>query len=402
MLGRAALTTLITVTTLAPALPAQSDGLEELAKLTDVDSPALDSQAAGETSGFAVEAGEEKQVARLRLVRKLGDNPLALTVSSPIAKTETRADFLDLDGLSDSLTAELAYTAVFWPNEWNERTPASVKGTRSKRPSSRTLYREAMLECHKITTSQDGAADLPSREQFAAYLETPLPNHSNEFLAANRAALQLEKRCADGLEGILQGNPPSIYSWRRRVIPRGAVPMLGLAAKVGNKSFEYVLTEDLAPAKEKKNGYSAGLAFGFLFPRTTNRDSVLWFNVKSERTYAAAKAQVRICQPLAVTGSESCQPAKAFGPPTSMASELYSLEYRHFIGATAGGPRFAVSPIAFYRDLNIGSQWGLDIPFYFLTDNEGGLTAGLRASYRQNTNDVTVSFFVGKALRILN
>ena len=388
---RAALMPLITVASLVSPLSAQSDSLEELAKLTGVDSPALDSQPAGETSGVAIEAGEEKQLARLRLTWKLGDNPLALTVSSPIAKTETKADLVDLDGLSDSLSAELAYTIVFWPDEWH-----------AENGNSGLLHREAMLECLGILASRESPASLPTTDDFTAYLKTPLTEWTSDFKAANRASIQLETRCVDDLEDIFESNPRSLYSWRRRVIPRRAVPMLGIVAKAGNESFEYALEDDLSLAKERKIGHSAGLAFGLLFPRTTNRDSVLWINVKSERAFRAAQAQVRICEPLTAAGAESCQPPKVLGTPTSAASEVYSLEYRHFLGSTANGPRFAVSPIVFYRDVDRASYWGLDVPFYFLTDDEGGLTAGLRASYRRSTNDVAVSFFVGKSLKILN
>jgi hypothetical protein len=45
---------------------------------------------------------------------------------------------------------------------------------------------------------------------------------------------------------------------------------------------------------------------------------------------------------------------------------------------------------------------GIELPIYFVANDKGALAGGIRFGWRDDTDDVTVGLFVGKAFSVLN
>lgn len=348
---------------------------------------ALDSQALGEESEVVIEAGEEKQVAKLKLTWTPRDTRLGFTLSSPIGDNENRVDFATFDGLADTLNAELAFTWINWPSDWQRQL------------SVRDLHEAKLRLCRELFSLDTiRTARTPDFEDLEAYLKAGREAKNPDELKKNHNdSAQLEADCSE--ETLVQawssGNTGPLLAWKKLTQMKKPVLMLGLRAKAGRKQFEFADSADQEARKKNRNASSGTGAIGLLIPRLQNRHSVLWLSASFEQAHKAQDART-LCSPTSGTaGLLDCE-SKVIGEPNEVDSEVYQLEYRQFFR------RVAVSPRIFYRTDE--SVTGIDVPLYFLRGEkkERNFTGGVRVSWRDDTEDVSAAIFIGSALPALD
>lgn len=170
-------------------------------------------------------------------------------------------------------------------------------------------------------------------------------------------------------------NPGNAYFFTARV-------------KGAREDFEFLDSVTLTPTDpQTRTSSSFTVGVGWL----SRANWVLGANYRHEKAYAAASAPTQVCRPASGEAMR-CDEA-IIGAPSEKVSEIYQVEVRRFLSsALALNPRFtrnATQKISAF-----------EIPLYFLTGADGGLTGGVNIGWRSDQPGSAVTVFIGQALRL--
>jgi len=277
----------------------------------------------------------------------------ALKLSGPIGKNDSEADLATLEGLQDNV--KLAYSASIRQHD------ADVVF----RNTTKEEYNAALCRAHQLETLPGKSAPLIAPAFDCTKGELP-----------DDAELYLDDLRAEGLRSLLDaldlGHGSFIYGVE--------------ATYAAEKKYDFITTESLTKQSEKHDGISLGAELGWLPYRWG-----IFFVGLSYRYEEGYKAQPEqdICAPFGEDlGALSCSKA-AVGAPSKSKKQIASIELRRYFrgGSLAVNPRFSYD---FENDVS-----GVRLPIYFLKDGKGALNGGLAAGWRSDTEDYTLSLFVG-------
>lgn len=177
-----------------------------------------------------------------------------------------------------------------------------------------------------------------------------------------------------------------------RLAHSGDAPaILSIRGSAGRDEFKYVDRDSLESGSRTATSWAVALGAGRYRPGI-GYVAVEFGRQRQFRTEPPAE----LCHTAASTtasGTLVCRTA-VIGPPAGRTLDIGRVEWRHFF---AGGG-VAVNP-SLSHDFREGAS-SIDLPFYCLTLSSGALSGGARASWRSDTQQVTVAIFVGTALRL--
>jgi hypothetical protein len=227
------------------------------------------------------------------------------------------------------------------------------------------------------------AADMSVEEcrRFVATFHAPPgqnPEHKLEIQAFNRKfdycdSTKLPRTSAyrARLLNALHKEPPPI--------------LIALRGAVGREDFTFVDKDTLKKSDESKTNFSlVGTAGALLEPI-----GLITATYRFERSHKAGR-KTSLCTPIGTTGATTCNDVN-LGAPTVNTHNQLQVGVRRFFGT-----QLAIDPRYTY-DANEGIS-ALEMPIYFLTNKDNGLTGGISVGWRSDTDQVTASIFVGAAL----
>lgn len=162
----------------------------------------------------------------------------------------------------------------------------------------------------------------------------------------------------------------------------------GFSAKVGTQDFAYVDPTDATKQKISRAPWGAG---AFLALNRESWRSVFTLRLQYQDAYKDADSGA-VCPPSA--GASIVCATGPVGRPGSTKKELISVEARHAF------PRFGAGLTAVYD--NKADVFGIELPIHLVKDKDGNLTAGVKAGWRDDTDDVTFSVFVGSTFGLFD
>lgn len=277
----------------------------------------------------------------------------ALKLSGPIGKNASETDLATLEGLQDNV--KLSYSA-------------SIRQHDADVVFRNTTDREfAKMLCHGYQIEEVEREGSPVIPQTYDCSRGELQED---------AELYLDDLRAEGLRYVLDklglGHGSFIYGVE--------------ATYAAEKEYGFITTESLTRQSEKHDGVSLGAELGWLPYRWG-----IFFVGLSYRFEEGYKAQPEqdICTPFGEDlGALSCS-KMAVGAPSKNKKQIASIELRRYFraGSLAVNPRFSYE---FENDVS-----AVRLPIYFLKDGKGTLNGGLAAGWRSDTEDYTLSLFVG-------
>jgi hypothetical protein len=111
-----------------------------------------------------------------------------------------------------------------------------------------------------------------------------------------------------------------------------------------------------------------------------------------EQRYFAAGAPRNICHPIGGTDALECA-EHVLGAPAQRIGAVIHGEVRRYLGSS-----LALSPSVSYNFKN--EVTSIAVPMYFLRNTEGGLTGGIRGSWRSDTESVSLVVFIGTSFSL--
>jgi len=326
-------------------------------RLSGIAAPGLDSEMPGSTSSLNLEAAQGKESVSIVLTKSLqGQSPnrrqslFKLSLKGPIGSGATEADLLDLDGLSNFVTAGFSLTHNWWPFPSDEKTRMEIIGKQ--------------VELCREYAEANGSTFDPMQE------------------SCNEGYFKLDQRrggeLRDRFELVTWGNRPIYF--------------FGGEASYGQAVFEFVDPGSLEEAVTTEYGNSISLYAGLLKFRPSKQgrsrsDTLVFAGYRREETYSAG-AKTDLCTPLGDADALRCD-SVTLGAPTEKIRDLAFVELRRFFPGPVGvSPRLTYD---FEDDVT-----GVELPVYLVTDAAGGLTGGLRGSWRSDTEEIKLAVFVGK------
>jgi hypothetical protein len=172
-----------------------------------------------------------------------------------------------------------------------------------------------------------------------------------------------------------------------RLAHSGSAPVIvSLHGSIAEERFSYRDRIGLASESQSHTSWAAGFGAGRFLPGF----GYLALEYEHHRRFHAGET-ANLCETVA-PALMTCR-SVVLGGPTGQGLDIAALEWRFFFR----GGRVAMNPSTTHDFRNAASA--VDIPVYFLALSSGGLAGGARASWRSDTHDVAVGFFVGTALR---
>ena len=164
--------------------------------------------------------------------------------------------------------------------------------------------------------------------------------------------------------------------------------IVNAGASVGRNGFKYLDSATLAATSIARTDWSANVSVGRYAPST----GYVAVGYEYQRRFQGGTAS-QICLPVGGTSALQCKNA-VVGAPRENTLNVGSVEWRRFF---PGG--HAALDVTVARDFS-EDVTAVDVPFYFLSSPQGGLTGGARASWRSDTRDIAVAVFIGTALKL--
>jgi len=164
------------------------------------------------------------------------------------------------------------------------------------------------------------------------------------------------------------------------------VYLTSIQFKAGRDTYEFNDPTSLESQEDTLYGFSGTAAFGLL----THSDNLWSAGFRAERSYKE-QDKIDLCSPIPNSTTLVCESGRLGSPDREYEQVLYA-EYRRFFHSIAINPRVSHG---FHNDVT-----GVDVPVYFLKDADNGFTGGVRAGWRSDTDDLSVSVFVGAVLRL--
>jgi hypothetical protein len=304
--------------------------------------PGLGSTDLGVENQLEIEASTDDAKGKLRI----GSRPSSLdqrrawslVMEAKVDKNDKSAVLGDLDGLSDDFAATYTHAFLFW----------------------KPALSNAVTELEQDYCRKD------EKDQNKAFDETAICNQ-NALDGPNSAQYRRE--------------------WTEIVYRAAPIRRLALSAKVGYSKFDYLdgVTFDDVSAREL--GFSVAGTYSVLTPS----GAVPFAGLRLERSYKGAD-DIQLCVTGPIPDSLRCE-AHALGAPAEQDRVVFFGEWRKFYR------RFAVSPRVSYETKK--SVAGIRIPFWFLTNEAGRFTGGMRLDWNNDSDDATVSVFVSTPLSLL-
>ncbi|HVT58554.1 MAG TPA: hypothetical protein VHR45_09150 [Thermoanaerobaculia bacterium] len=375
---RLAIALLIPLCSVLPAhsQPTGSDPLKEKAQGISADAseiglagtlPAL-------LDGVAVEAGQANGKATINVTaKKLGNQSLVATLSTPVNKNSDSTDFASLDGLAPDLSLSLAYTGIRFSAQNQE-----VVDTEQRKVCDKYSVRKGECDQNGITR----AAALSCKLDVASLSLAEVPNKVLQLRATAGFAIRtcLDARQKQALDEF------DLASFRGGWRSPGSWAVAGELARKQTSFFQ----ADGNKKKETELPYALSAAYGLIGGSSR-------FSVRGRYEWRFTDGKnARRCQPLpgasAGSGLESCEDLP-FGAPAKSGAFVLSAEYRRWY--VQG---WAVSPILSYDFKK--KVFGVQLPVYLVHNSDGQLTGGFRLGWRNDTHDLTASVFVTKPLSL--
>lgn len=203
-----------------------------------------------------------------------------------------------------------------------------------------------------------------------------------------------ERRCTQQNYAVTHHIPERYFEYRAHSIP--AVWDFGANATVGINDFEWVDPTTLAPRTDRRTDWSVA---GYFTRYSAGSMTAITGSLSYQRAYEAVDEQL-LCPPNAVDPATQCITARGAAPRRNE-NFLVSLELRHRFVSNGRVLPLAVAPMVTY-DVE-DDIWGVDVPIYYVPDENGRLNGGLRISYRSDREDkFSIGVFVGTTFNMLN
>jgi hypothetical protein len=424
-----------------------TDPSDACSELFDPDSEVGDLEGAvlGDRSAVTVAIGEDKETASIRFVKPWLRHKLSATVSAPVDEDSGQAEFVGVAGLNGAASLKLEYNYIDWPEYpgyalYKDDDPGSY-------PGGQQLQREEAVEALRCLTAaerlsearaevQMGSRWTPALEDlYSKLIKMDLPTRAEivDFQAAfpeggepqprteqeDKADVKVRKLLEAGTEESHEvcaplrqylGNAEKLHATglasRREVVGRRSVLLWGFNGTVGQKKFTFLdrgpLEADgtIEKIADRELPWSLGARAGWIFlsksPESQGEESLI-FSVNFDRGYKASDA-VDVCKPVegleSVPEIASCEEL-ALGGPRPLDSVRYVAEYRFLAKHLGAAIR------AFYEGSDDESDdWGLETPFYFVTNADGDFQGGVIVGWREEDDDVSIAVFVGRKFEL--
>lgn len=240
----------------------------------------------------------------------------------------------------------------------------------------------------------DGLRNKSSVEFGVSYMDWAVPppdailGPACELIAARKGKKLSEIDCTD-LKTI-RSQLSEIGESIGTAIDPGNVLIFSASYKRANDKFEFLDPATLAPqSPEQRTSRTITLGIG----RLTRGNLLLAANYKHEKAYSAGGLPAEICKPL-TAGALQCESA-ILGGPLEATTEFIQLEARRFVLSN-----LAVNP-RFTRARGSNGAWSADLPIYFISNGDGGLTGGVNIGWKKGQSGPSITVFVGEVLKLI-
>jgi hypothetical protein len=277
---------------------------------------------------------------------------VSLTAETPLSKNKALTDLATLDGLANSTTLTL-------------------KGTWFR--AQRRFPADQEIAGFQTAIKEKLRAQNPTKNP---------PKFCEEQGADQKDCLILSSATVE------KYIPEALEAFQDTFWGEGASWLFGGSATIGQESFEYFgTTTDMSTTKDNEHPMALGAHVAMVLP---GNGGLVTLGYRLEESYKAQDPLTR-CPPDGSEPFVECKAAAAGQPKETDASVAF-VEYRRRFGLLAVAPRIS-------RDFD-ADVTGIDVPVFLWTSDKGGLNGGLRAGWRDDTNDTVVGVFVGATFKL--
>jgi hypothetical protein len=301
----------------------------------------------------------------------------AFELKAPFDEENAESVFATFDGLGNATTVSVSLSRA----SLNERSPNLI-ASRIIGLCIRHMHGDTsgILDC-----------DVYKVEDSAIAYMTRL-RASN---ATTEEKSQAQSLCLDaGLNGDCE---PKAFGEARKLMFQRERASVGrevtggyvwnLRAEYGRSDFTYRDTIGLEKRKQSEEPFKLGFGIGWLY-----KNSLLGGGVQFVRKYQAGDSR-ELCRQSADSIVE-CFSGATEGPKLKERENVF-LEWRF-----SASSRFATSPRVIYDTK--GGDLAVQVPIYFVGDNNWGLSGGIRFSWDTEKHDVDGELFIGKSFQLVD
>lgn len=276
---------------------------------------------------------------------------ITITGTSPLNDNDSKTDLATLDGLSSSSNIALTYKKTV-TSGFNDIDDV-------KNSCDYDLLIEMVRENCMVEARKDDVVTATEKQHCeTSAVEFNLTKLQNE---------QLMRAC----KIIDEQNAKTRF--------------YGGSAKIGHEQFDTLDPIDFSKSTSSRNPLSLSAFYGLVWPQ--DHRSIL-FGTEYQEAYKAADSSI-LCMPADdPTQNISCQ-SGSFSAPNREEKRLLFVEYRQNLGSIAIEPRITFD---FEEDVV-----GIDLPVFIWKNKDKKLSAGFRAGWRDDTDEVTFGVFVGNS-----
>lgn len=297
---------------------------------------------------------------------------VSLVASAPLVEDSERSQLYSLSGPEDGFT--LGLTANFHQYRFRRASNADIADDQASASRLFELLKTPAIEACTNTEDEDGNRRTEAncralRVQDGARLFIQFLDPDE--LTGDDRLTSVQQAAYDALTGIA---PPI-------TLDSGPLLNFGLNGSISYDEFTYfdpataMLQED-----QERIGFQAGVSGSLIFP--DDRFS-LTASAAFQRNYEASSNRA-VC-PLEAEDDETfidC-PLRRFGEPSRDDSLLLRGEWRYRIGRSV-----AISPHVVFDALD--DEVRLELPIYFIPDDDSNLTGGIRVGYDSEEDDEVI------------
>jgi hypothetical protein len=301
-----------------------------------------------------------------------GENTFEVKLSGPVDEDAKEVEPLTLDGLADSVTAEVTYQRFIWGYD---------DEMKNLRDLACELIDKHYSNCERKDFTENGQ---PAKRDIKAKYDAATPERRVKICSVLRAGGQ--DACDEA-----ELKTANLYWAFQKLSGALEVPTIGgFTASIGRRKFEYIDPTTNESTSANHNGWTLGGHLG----RYWRQAGYLAIRATLKSSWKAAESQPdEICRPVTGTPLTRCK-VEAIGLPKKKTTGIGTIEYRRFISKG-----IALNPSFSYDFKNRIRSFVL--PFYFLGDGKG-LTGGARVGWTSEENELTFAVFVGaRALNII-
>jgi hypothetical protein len=279
------------------------------------------------------------------------------------------------------------------------------------------IYSRAQLSCANSVVSPSKFTDPVASKAAAEFLlvlnnegpensglfatlltdESPIFN-KDQFVELRKIVItQCVDSISDGLGFVKTYLGDGAYEqFRSATFDSSAIKFAGFNADIGRQQVKYVDTANFIEIENTRTPWSLNAFAGLI-------GSDYSWSARANYTYINKfddADEGEFCLPnLDPMAEEDCLTGP-LGEPTEDTTSLVSLEVRKRFRFKVGNGEvpLAIAPqVTFDFDEN---EFGIDVPVYLTSNNEGQLNGGIRFGYRSDDKDFAVGIFIGAPLQI--